>query len=418
MADITLPLPGESPNWGTKLNTAILRINQELEALGVRVSVVESGLSSLTLRVTNLEGRVTDLEDNLEDVVRDIAADVIANDPTIIQAAEDAVQVAVADLNIVQAYPEEPLAYTTLPRLAVRWTTKNLWAPVPANVTQNVEGNWVSAGNRQGDVPVLRTDGRLHEAQIPPTIARLSDIPDAPDVPEIDLPDRLVSSNVPIFAARLAIAKLDSRPLAVVFAGSSSTYATPGFTTSLGRRLQETWRGDYSSIQRSSTAEFSEVTSAGVHVYNAGVTGTLASTYLDNPMMDKIAAMNPGLINHMIGSNDWYWAVPQATYKANLEARLDYLDAAIPSPHQHVLVHQHDRQDDPQAPSNWQDYADTLQTLADERPNVVFLDLSEPFRLAGGPTPDPLNLISGDGVHLTARGYQVMVSAYMSFYFA
>lgn len=103
MADITLPVPGESPNWGTKLNTAILRINQDLEGLGVRVSLAESGLSSITLRVTNLEGRVTDLEDNLEDVVRDIAADVIANDPTIIAAAEAAVDQALEDADVMTA---------------------------------------------------------------------------------------------------------------------------------------------------------------------------------------------------------------------------------------------------------------------------------------------------------------------------
>lgn len=340
------------------------------------------------------------------------------DDATLVAAAQAAVAEAVPQMNAIRAYPEEPLAYTSLPQLSIRWTAKSLSAPVPETVTQTVEGTWVAGVNRRGDVPVLRTDGRLHEAQIPSTIARISDIPEVPDVPEIDLPDRMLSSNVPIFAARLAIAKLDSRPLAVVFAGSSSTSATPGYTTPLARLLQETWRGTYSSMQRSTTADFEEVTGPGVHVYNAGIAGTLAQTYLDEPMMDKIASLNPAVVNHMIGSNDWYWAVPQATYKAEIEARLDYLDAAIPSPHQHVLVHQHDRQDAPQAPSDWQDYADTLQTLADERPNVVFLDLSEPFRLAGGPTPDPLSLISGDGVHLTARGYQVMVSAYASFYLA
>lgn len=111
MADITLPLPGENPNWGSKLNAAILRLNHELVVLGIQVSEVDSDLSSVTLRVTNLEGRVTDLEDNLEDEVRQIAADVIASDPTIIEAAENAVDDAISGRGIVDGEAEYTPAF-------------------------------------------------------------------------------------------------------------------------------------------------------------------------------------------------------------------------------------------------------------------------------------------------------------------
>ena len=92
MADITLPLPGEDPNWGSKLNTAILRINQELESLGVQVSVMETGLSTVTMQLSGLRGRLTALENNLEDQVQQIAEDVIASDPTVLEAARTAAE--------------------------------------------------------------------------------------------------------------------------------------------------------------------------------------------------------------------------------------------------------------------------------------------------------------------------------------
>lgn len=415
MANIVLPVPGESPNWATTLNTAILRINQELEALGVQVSIVQSDISSITLAISAIDGRVSYLEDNIEDVVRDIAADVIANDPTIIQAAEDAVDDAVADLNIVQAYPEVPVQQTSLSQVPLRWTYKVLNAPVPANVTQTVEGTWNPSGQRRGDIPVLTGSGLLRENQIPASIARLSDIPE-PSEPTLQ--DRVLSSEVPIFAARLAVAKVANAPVPVVFVGSSTTYSSPGFVVPFGRMLQETWRNEMnSSVQRDNAAQFTQVTSPGVHIYNAGHSGTTAATYLTDEESDRIAALNPALINHMVGSNDWRQGQSPATYRTNLENRLDYLDSVITGPHQHVLVQQYERRDGTTGTGTWAEFKQVLMDLADERPNVAFLDLSEPYYLAGSPVPDLLNLISSDDVHQTPRGYAFMAACYASFYF-
>src|SRR5690606_38070336 len=261
MADIVLPVPGENPNWGTKLNTAILRINQELEALGIQVSQVGSDLSSVTLRVTNLEGRVTQLEDNLEDEVRRIAADVIASDPTIIEAAENAVDEAVADLNIVQAYPESPITYTSVPFVPMRWTYKSMSSAYETTYQDTYNGVWTSGGPRTANVPLLNSSGYLRSDQIPASIARLSDIPEVPDIPDVldSAPDRIISRALPILAARLAVAKAVGSPVPLVFAGSSTTQANPGFVTPLGRMLQETWRSVTASpVQNSTTAEFVE----------------------------------------------------------------------------------------------------------------------------------------------------------------
>src|SRR5690606_10086458 len=179
MADIVLPVPGENPNWGTKLNTAILRINQELEALGVRVSRIDSDLSSVTLRVTNLEGRVTQLEDNLEDEVRRIAADVIASDPTIIEAAENAVDEALenADVLTVPRMHDEYGFEKDRPRDATVRVIVNAAGQMVAEMRDDENGWRWNTPMRIGNVydltpredvglgqPVVGSNGRMGEA--------------------------------------------------------------------------------------------------------------------------------------------------------------------------------------------------------------------------------------------------------------
>src|SRR5690606_27096143 len=110
-------------------------------------------------------------------------------------------------------------------------------------------------------------------------IARRSDIPTVPEVPEVALPSRILSRNVPILAARLAAAKAANAALPIVFVGSSTTYSMPGFVVPLGQMLQETWRRDsYTAVQRDSDANFTAHTAPGVHVYNAGQSGTTATS--------------------------------------------------------------------------------------------------------------------------------------------
>lgn len=121
MADIILPVPGENPNWGSKLNTAIIRINNELEALGVQVTVVSNNLSSVTVRVTNLEGRVTNLEAGLATQVQNLFSALIASDDTVINAATAAVEGALDDLR-ANFVPKDEAALT---RYAVNFEDSN-----------------------------------------------------------------------------------------------------------------------------------------------------------------------------------------------------------------------------------------------------------------------------------------------------
>lgn len=351
--------------------------------------------------------------------VRGPAGSVDVSDPAVMAAVEGAIDDMLATENVMRAYPKGSVQQTSLPSVPMRWTWQTLSAPVPEMVTETVEGTWEGAGQRRGDVPILLPDGTLRESQIPDSIARRSDTPTVPEVPEVALPNRVLSRNVPILAARLATAKTLNTALPVVFVGSSSTYSMPGYVGPVGRMLQETWRQDeYTVVQRDDGANFTVHPSPGVHVYNAGEWGATAGTYLTDGESDRIAALDPALITHMIGSNDWRQGQDPAVYRSNLVARLDYLDAAIASPHQHVLVHQYERRDGTVGEASWDDYRQVLADLAAERPNVAFLDLSEAYSLAGAPTPDPLQLISSDDIHQTAQGYALMTALYAAFFFS
>lgn len=413
MADITLPVPGESPNWGTKLNTAILRINQELEYLGVQVSQIDSDLSSVTLRVTNLEGRVTDLEDNLEDIVRDIAADVIASDPAVIAAAVAAVDDAVDEIGVVSAIPKRSSITSSRTTMPIGWMERELVTTYPNVYPDVITGVWTNQQYREKSIPFVSDfTGRIPEQSISETIARVSQVPTTASIQAlIDgsisgvTARRNVSPDFPILAGRLAVSLATSVRLPVVFTGSSSTARNPGYVTGLSDQIYSLWPGGaHSGIQWSNSADFSERTSAGIHVYNAAQGGTRAVDYLDDAESDKIAALKPAVIFHVVGANNYTSQTDPALYRSQIEARLDYLDGKMTVPCQHILVHAYAHRTfvPPTYPNS--EYGDALQAIAAERPNVGFIDYSLVFEANGVPGPDPLGLIASDNIHPDPQG--------------
>lgn len=326
------------------------------------------------------------------------------------------VEEALDDAGVVTAYPEPTVTRTGIPFVPMSWDFKSLEAAYETTYLHTYRGEWTSGGPRQANVPLLTTFDTIREDQIPGTIPRFSDLPDVPDV---ELDDRIVSLDLPILVARLAVAKSKNDPLAIVFAGSSTTAATPGFVTPLGKMLQETWRSRApSSVQTSTTADFTARTTPGVHIYNAAQSGTTATNFLDDAESDRIAALNPALVAIMVGSNDWRVAVSAEVYRTNLTNRLNYLDSVIPGPCQFVLVQQYERRDGTVGSEPWSAYETVLREIADARGNTAFLDISAAYYAAGTPLPDQLGLISGDNIHQTAAGYAFMAAYFSGFYFA
>lgn len=108
----------------------------------------------------------------------------------------------------------------------------------------------------------------------------------------------------------------------------------------------------------------------GIHVYVTGRGGRTSDEYLLDTDTPNIAAIDPVMIVHMVGANDWPRDVPPETYKANIVHRLDHLDAAITIPHVHVRALTYPRPDVTSPDYTWAEYGAALREIATDRPDT------------------------------------------------
>lgn len=224
----------------------------------------------------------------------------------------------------------------------------------------------------------------------------------------------------PIDRLLAALGQRTAGPLRVVFAGSSTT-AGNNATTDANRyvnRVVAAMQAAYPSggtepaVLASDTASFGTLSTAlGIHGYNAGAGGTNSGNYLSG-RVSSIGAINPRAVVHMVGSNDFQAGMAVATYKANVQARIAELNAAIATPCVHVLVHSYQRLDVTTPAVPWADYGKALAEIAASDPaNIVFIDLSGLFVAVGVPGADPANVIDADNIHGTNAAHQMMAEA-------
>ncbi|WP_062294100.1 SGNH/GDSL hydrolase family protein [Demequina phytophila] len=214
---------------------------------------------------------------------------------------------------------------------------------------------------------------------------------------------------------RAGLATWESAPVAMVFAGSSTTAnsAATGWVARFVTRVRSQYStaGGETAIQVSTTADFTRRTAAGVHAYNCGIVNTRANDYLTDGMCDTIAAVRPAVMFHMVGSNDFSAQRNPTTYENDLVSRLNYLDGVLPSPVVHILVHAYQRLDVSSTTYAWSAYGNALRRVAGRAPaSRLCLDLSGAYEASGIPGSDPLDLLSTDNVHQTAAGYAFMSS--------
>jgi lysophospholipase L1-like esterase len=223
------------------------------------------------------------------------------------------------------------------------------------------------------------------------------------------------------FAARY------TRPVLLVFAGSSTTYGANS-TTVEGRfpnLLMSAFQAKYP--QPGGTAELPTKTRSsntttlplanGIQGLAAGVPGTSSANYLTDQTVAVIAGFGPTMVQHMVGSNDWASSIPLATYKANIRSKIDALDAQSPTPMIHVLVQSFPRQDISGKAIPWSAYGNAMKELADADPTHVFyIDNSGPFAERGVPGDDPYNLLDTDLIHPTNAGQALIASSLFDVY--
>lgn len=201
-----------------------------------------------------------------------------------------------------------------------------------------------------------------------------------------------------------------TEPVAIVPLGSSTTAGTDQkpadrWVNKLIGWMQQSYAAGPGAESEVGTLSTPRNLLPGVHGYNGGVSGARTDTYVTPAMVAQIGALSPSLITHMIGSNDANHGYSAATYKANLENRLDALDAAVATPHVHLLIHAHERSDK-NISALWAEYREVLRQIARARPhNVAFLDLSREYESIGFPSSDPLGFLAADKVHLQPNGH-------------
>jgi lysophospholipase L1-like esterase len=240
------------------------------------------------------------------------------------------------------------------------------------------------------------------------------------DIPTVPAPGDIPTTYPALGILHAGLALATERAVGIVFAGSSTTGGALASTDAKRyvNRLVTALRKRYTPdeiaapwVQHSAAAAFTPITGAGVHGYNVGVGGANASSYLTTASMDNVAALNPWAIVHMIGSNDWATNRTISTYRSDVLAKLDYLEARLPKPCVHVLAHSFGRWDVAGA-YNWSLYGAALKEIADSRPNrVAYVDVSGAFAALGVPSSDPLDVISTDNIHANDLGHAILADA-------
>ncbi len=212
------------------------------------------------------------------------------------------------------------------------------------------------------------------------------------------------------------IAAAATAPYRIVVAGSSTT-AGYGASTAEKRYVNllvsalhaEYGKGARPYVRNSSSATFGARSSvAGVHGYNAGEPGTTAATYLTSGERTRLMPLDPDLVVHMIGSNDYKQQRPVATYTSDVARVVAGLKIKTPSA-RHLLVHSYQRLDVVRPRIPWSAYGTALKRIAAADPaHVSVVDLSPAYAAVGVPGSDPRNLVGGDLIHQTDAGHVFM----------
>lgn len=223
--------------------------------------------------------------------------------------------------------------------------------------------------------------------------------------------DKGDTGKPPVIDTRLLDALMRTKST-FVFTGSSTTWATDGFVKSFKNWVSGNWAdGWYGTL----AASAGNTSVDGVHVVNAGISGSVSGNYLTAATATSIQALNPGVVVHTVGSNDWRNGISPTTVATNVEAAIRRVSAAT-APVLHIIQHQFERADTFTSSWTWADYGNALSNLADSLPDAIYIDASNTFALAGvgKGLPDTWGLLATDKIHLTQAGQDMLGQVFIS----
>lgn len=192
-----------------------------------------------------------------------------------------------------------------------------------------------------------------------------------------------------------------------VFLGSSTTNRG-GFVNAFKGNIWNRWRTGKNI--RLSVASPSALETDGIHSVNAGIGNTTTDNYLPAANLALINSLNPSVVFHTIGSNDWYYGRSPALFAASLENAIQSITSNTPI--LHVLVHQHERADLPHSPYTWQEYGEAMSQVAVSAGNRLFVNASPGMTSlgVGEGLGNEYGLLDSDNIHLTPSGELVLGS--------
>lgn len=211
-------------------------------------------------------------------------------------------------------------------------------------------------------------------------------------------------------------------------AGNNATTAANRFVNKLAARFQAAYpltSGSSPAVRTLAEAVAAAPLTPGVQFVNNGKGGTESIDFISTADINNYAAIAPAtgvtVVQHIVGSNDWSHAIPVATFKANLTAKVNQIKAAFGSKQMiQVISSTYGRIDSsaiPTAPATapvapWSSYVAAMKEVVAASPEgLVFFDISPAFRAAGIPATgsayDPFDLIDTDEVHMRDEGHDL-----------
>lgn len=209
-----------------------------------------------------------------------------------------------------------------------------------------------------------------------------------------------------------ALARRSTRPVRLLFLGSSTTYGVGA--SSAGMRYVDQVVGmlqrqfpsgvDGGPPVRDLQLSVDHPDDApGVQGANGGLGGSTAATYFGVEHEYGLRVLQPTCVVHMIGSNDLVAGVPAALFQAEVEAVIRRIDSLSSRPPCHLLLQPVRRYQ--VSIERWMEYREALRGVALARPRVTFVDVGAVFEEHDALGADPEDLIGSDAVHLTDAGH-------------
>lgn len=192
----------------------------------------------------------------------------------------------------------------------------------------------------------------------------------------------------------------------VVVLGSSSSngaYTTEPEKAVYQRLAYMSGVSSYPSLD----AVSSPVASGPIRWWTGSEGNTTSANYFPPARRAALANVNPNLVIHMVGENDYFYKTTLANYKANLESALQFVESQSPNVI-NVLVHSHGRNDVTAPVATWDQYGAAMKEVADALPARRYFINTMDFFYPLGTMDNNLGGIIMDTVHPGDVGHRYL----------